>query len=157
MSVESDVKGAAVKFPPPLIFVFMMLAGWGVQKLYPADIGVSASVGYFGLGIAVLAIVMVMSISQSFKRSETNIEPWKPTTTIITTGIYAYSRNPIYAFFCFVPLGLGIFLNSYWILFSFVPSAFLVYFIAIKKEEEYLSQKFGAEYLNYKASVRRWL
>ena len=56
-----------------------------------------------------------------------------------------------------VAIGVGIILNSFWMLFSFLPSAVLVYFVAIKKEETYLEKKYGAEYLQYKKNVRRWL
>ena len=104
-----------------------------------------------------LGIGIVILVAQSFKHAETNIEPWKPTTRIISTGIYAYSRNPVYAGFCLVSIGIGIFFNSFWILISFIPSAILVYYVAIKKEEIYLEKKFGEEYLYYKNKVRRWL
>ena len=48
-------------------------------------------------------------------------------------------------------------LNSFWVLISFIPSAILVYYVAIKQEERYLERKFGDEYLLYKNKVRRWL
>ena len=157
MNIEDDKKGAAVKFPPPLIFLILLLAAYGVQYFWPIGIGSSSGFKYFGLGIVMLGIGIVILVSRSFKRAKTNIEPWKPTSKIISAGIFAYSRNPIYAGFCFVPIGIGVFLNSLWILISFIPSAVLVYTIAIKKEEAYLEKKFGEEYEHYKSKVRRWL
>ena len=59
--------------------------------------------------------------------------------------------------FCLVPLGAGIYLNSLWMVLSFIPAALTVYQVAIKKEEAYLEQKFGEPYLAYKRNVRRWL
>ena len=157
MNSDRDEKGAAVKFPPPLIFMFLLFSAYGIHCFYPINVGISSGFENVGLLVALLALVLIIYISRTFTRVETNIEPWKPTTTIISTGIYAYSRNPIYVAFCLVPIGIGIFLNSFWILFSFLPSAVLVYFIAIKKEEDYLEKKFGAEYVQYKNRVRRWL
>jgi len=156
MNSDKDVKGAAVIFPPPLIFLFLLFAACGIHYCYPINIGISSGLKYFGLVIVLFALGLIIYISRTFARVETNIEPWKPTTTIISTGIYAYSRNPIYVAFCLIPIGVGIILNSFWVLFSFLPSIVLVYFVAIKKEEAYLEQKFGTEYLQYKESVRRW-
>ena len=112
---------------------------------------------YLGAAVALFGFSLVVLVSRSFKRVETNIEPWKPTTTIVSTGVFAYSRNPVYAAFCIISIGVGIFLNSIWVLLSVIPSGVLVYYIAIKKEESYLEEKFGEEYRQYKSKVRRWL
>jgi len=157
MNIEDDLKGPAVKFPPPLIFLILMLVAYGAYHFWPIGFGSSSGLRYIGLVIVILGIFIVILAKRSFNRVETNIEPWKPTTHIISTGIYAHSRNPIYSAFCLIPIGLGIFLNNFWILISFIPSAFLVYYIAIKKEEVYLGKKFGEEYHHYKNQVRRWL
>lgn len=157
MSLENDKKGAAVKFPPLLIFLFLLVIAYGLQYFWPISIIGSSGLRYIGGGVVMLGIGIVILAAQSFKRAETNIEPWKPTTKIISTGIYTYSRNPIYTGFCLVLIGIGIFLNSLWILISFIPSAILVYYVAIKKEEIYLERKFGEEYISYKNKVRRWL
>ena len=157
MNIDNDKNGAAVKFPPPLIYLICMLVGYAAHYFYPIGLGISSGLNYIGVGVAMLGICMVILISRSFKRAETNIEPWKPTTKIISIGIYAYSRNPVYVGFCFVPIGIGIFFNSFWILIGFIPSAVLVYYVAISKEEAYLEEKFGEEYVHYKSKVRRWL
>ena len=157
MNLENDDKGASVKFPPPLIFLFLILATYGVHYIWPIDIGSSSVLKYLGVAVSILGLGAIFIISQYFKRDETNIEPWKPTTKIISTGIFAYSRNPIYVAFCLITIGTGIFLNSFWVLCSVIPSAVLVYYVAIKKEEAYLEEKFGEEYLRYKSKVRRWL
>ncbi len=154
---DEDKKGAEVKFPPPLIFLLLMLVAYGLHYWQPFTLGMPMVGKYIGLFIALLAVTIVIYISRIFLHVNTSIEPWKPTTTIISTGIYAYSRNPIYALFCFIPIGIGMFLNSAWVLISFIPGAILVYLIAIRKEEAYLEQKFGEEYLQYKRKVRRWL
>lgn len=154
---KSDRKGAAVKFPPPVIFLISMALAFGLHTVFPINMGLPIVAQYLGGLIILSALVLVFYISQIFSRLKTSIEPWKPTTAIISTGIYAYSRNPIYVAFCLVPVGLGLIMNSVWLLLSFLPAAFLVYVIAIKKEEFYLEEKFGEEYLAYKARVRRWL
>ncbi|MEH6575821.1 MAG: isoprenylcysteine carboxylmethyltransferase family protein [Amphritea sp.] len=157
MNLETDEKGAAVKFPPPLVFLVIIIVMYGVEYVLPIGLGASAVLKYVGILVVVLGVLVVFLASRYFKHAETNIEPWKPTTKIISSGIYGYSRNPIYLAFCLVQIGIALFLNSFWILISFMVSASLVYHIAIKKEERYLEKKFGEDYIRYKNKVRRWL
>jgi len=155
--MEDDANGPAVRFPPPLVFFILMLVGYGAQRYGPIGIGVSPELKYLGAAVAIAGLCIVGLTRQQFKRAETNIEPWKSTTKILSTGIYAHSRNPVYVAFCLLPIGWGLFLDSLWILLSFVPSVALVYWTAIRKEEAYLEKKFGEEYVQYKRRVRRWL
>jgi protein-S-isoprenylcysteine O-methyltransferase Ste14 len=75
----------------------------------------------------------------------------------VRTGPFRYSRNPIYLAFSLLHLGIAIWLNSLWLLATLVVAVALMDFVVIRKEERYLERRFGAEYLDYKASVRRWL
>ena len=160
-NVNSDAKvkekGAAVKFPPPAIFVLLIIAGWGLQNLLPLPMGIPEAFQPVGIAITIFGVTIAILVNGTFKRVGTAIEPWKPTTSIITTGFYAWSRNPIYVGFCLFNIGIGISTNNLWILLSCIPGAILVYYIAIAKEEVYLEEKFGQEYLDYKAKVRRWI
>ncbi|MBC8256930.1 MAG: isoprenylcysteine carboxylmethyltransferase family protein [Candidatus Marinimicrobia bacterium] len=150
-------KGAGVKFPPPLVHVGWMIIGAVLQKFFPTDMGIPIDHQYWGLGMVMGGFLLLFYIHKIFQKAKTNIKPWKPTSNIITTGIYAYSRNPIYVAFNIFPIGLGIFFDNLWVLGSFLPAAFTIYYIAIKKEETYLETTFGEEYLDYKKKVRRWI
>ncbi len=152
-----DKKGAAVKFPPPLIFLLLIFLGFGMQWLYPLRLGLLDSLQWLGYLLCLLAIAVPLQVNGVFNKVGTAIEPWKPTNSLVTGGIYRWSRNPIYAAFCIFNIGTGIAGNSLWVILSFIPGAILVYLIAIKREERYLEQKFGEEYLSYKQSVRRWI
>lgn len=154
---EPDKKGAAVKFPPPAIFASLILAGTGIQSVFPVALGIPESLQIIGYVLVIAGVAIAIVVSGAFRRVGTAIEPWKPTTAIVTTGIYAWSRNPIYAGFCLINMGIGVATNSLWIYVSFIPAAFLVYVVAIAKEEAYLEEKFGEEYLAYKNRVRRWI
>ena len=157
MITENDEKGAAVKFPPPLVYLIVILTTYGVHYFWPIGIGNLPVLKYIGAVAIVLGFCVVIVAYRSFEQAETHILPWKPTTKIVSTGIYRYSRNPMYAGFCLVQIGIGIFVNSLWILITFIVSAFVVYEIAIKKEEGYLETKFGEEYVQYRNNVRRWM
>ena len=153
---EQDTKGAGVKFPPPLVFILLMLVGYALHQVWPVRVAEHGLI-IAGSLLVILGFATVMIANQTFKRAQTNIEPWKPTSAIVSNGIFGYSRNPIYVAFCLVTLGVGLLINSLLVMLSFIPAIAIVYHIAIKKEEHYLEEKFGDEYRQYKASVRRWL
>lgn len=157
MNTDNDQKGPAVKFPPPLVFLGFLFASYGLHILIPIELGMPSWGGFIGSALVSVSMLALLFLLISYLRAKTSIEPWKPTSHIITTGLYAYSRNPIYLAFCLINIGVGCFLNSLWVLLSFLPSALLVYHIAICREEAYLEAKFGEEYLRYKHKVRRWL
>jgi protein-S-isoprenylcysteine O-methyltransferase Ste14 len=152
-----DKKGPAVKFPPPLVFLSLLLVGYGLHQIAPISLGMPLWGKILGSALIIAGMCSLFVLLMTYLRNKTSIEPWKPTTHIITSGLYAWSRNPIYASFCLLTIGVGLFLNSLWIVLSFLPASVLVYYLAIKKEEAYLEAKFGAQYLRYKDKVRRWL
>ena len=154
---ENDRKGAAVKFPPPAIFLLLIILGAGLDYIWPVSLGVPDSFAVIGIAITLFGMTVAILVNGTFKRESTAIQPWKPTTRIVTSGFYAWSRNPIYFGFCLFNIGIGISTDSFWIFISFIPGAILVYFIAIAKEEIYLEKKFGEEYIAYKNKVRRWI
>jgi len=156
-SQENDNKGPAVKFPPPLVFLLFLLAGWLLQQVWPVGLTESVVLLYLGVTFCVLSLLGLLGIGLMFHRHKTSIEPWKPTTRVMSHGPYAYSRNPIYVGFCFLAAGIGLSQNSLWMTLSFLPSAFVVFHTAIVREEKYLEKKFGEEYRRYRERVRRWL
>ena len=154
---KQDNKVAAVKFPPPAIFASCILLGAGFQYLRPVGLGIPESIEIFGYLLVLFGITIAILVATSFRCVGTAIEPRKPTTSIVTTGLCAWSSNPIYAGFCLINIGIGIGSDSIWIFVSFIPAAFLLYHVAIAKEEAYLAEKFGEECLTYKNKVRRWV
>jgi len=157
MNSKIDKKGPGVKFPPPLIFLGLLLAGSGLHQILPVGLGIPQWSKVIGSALILSGMFSLLLLLTAYLRSKTSIEPWKPTAHIITTGLYAWSRNPIYVSFCLVTIGIGFFLDSLWVVLSFLPSAVIVYCTAIKKEEAYLEGKFSEQYLRYKRKVRRWL
>ncbi len=85
------------------------------------------------------------------------MEPWKPTTTIIRTGPYGWSRNPIYVAMTVASAGIAILANSLWMLALLVPTVAVVHYGVVLREERYLEARFGDAYREYRASVRRWI
>ena len=103
-------------------------------------------------------IIIFVSI-RLFRKYQTTINPFKAheTTRLITSGIYSFTRNPMYLGLSSIQVGFGIYLGAYVSIF-FIP-AFIVYITnkQIIYEEEILKKEFGDEYIDYLKSVRRWI
>ena len=109
-----------------------------------------------GLVVAMAAGLFWYSIRQ-FRTAGTPVPGNKPTTAIIRTGPYRLSRNPIYLAFFSLHLGLAICVNSLWLVATLIATVAIIAVVVVPREEQYLTGRFGTEYLEYRASVRRWL
>ncbi len=156
-NTDQDQKGANVKFPPPLVYLGAILLGYAMHYLLPLKIADTIVIMIAGLMLVLIALIVIILAILTFRRADTSVEPWRPTSTIITGGVFSVSRNPIYLAFCWAIIGIGLILNSWWVLLSFIPAATVITVFVIKREEAYLQAKFGEEYLRYQSRVRRWL
>ena len=151
---------ATVRIAPPLYFAVGIVAGvvfdrWGV----PAPSLISNLLLQIALGVVVAAIGVAcaaLAIAH-FKRTGQDPAPWTSTPALIHVGIYRHTRNPMYIGLTLLHLGIGIGLDNLWIVLLAAPAAICVHYFAVLREEAYLELKFGAAYLSYKSSVRRWL
>jgi protein-S-isoprenylcysteine O-methyltransferase Ste14 len=145
--------------PPPLIYLGAVVIGLTLNYFYPATITFLPRSVEIIAGVTLVAIAgfLIVSSLRSFAAAKTNVEPWKPTTAIVSSGVYNFSRNPIYLAMTLLYLGAALLLNSMWVLALIIPVLFLIHFGVILREEKYLSQKFGEEYAHYKKRVRRWM
>jgi len=157
MPLEDDIHGPSVKFHPALVFLACTIAAYGGHRLWPIRIEILLGYEDVGTAVMVVGVCIVILAQLPLRLAKTNIDPRKPTTKIVSTGLYAYSRNPIYMALCLISTGIGIRANSLIMILSVIPLAVLLYWAAIRKEEAYLERKFSDEYLRYKNKVRRWL
>ena len=111
-------------------------------------------IGY--TGIIICAGVLAFGLFSFFK-AKTHIEPWQPASHLITTGLYSYSRNPLYLAFFVFTICLGLVLSNYWMIVWAFPALYVVHIKVVLKEEAYLERKFMDKYITYKRQVRRWL
>jgi protein-S-isoprenylcysteine O-methyltransferase Ste14 len=159
MSEAENEDGAAVRFPPPFVY-FIALALGVVAHLWllPLSIPLVNGVRY-GAAVLLLAsgTALMLSAFGLFRRTGQDAKPWESTPEIISTGIYRYTRNPMYVSMGLLQAGIGVALANGWVVLL-VPVAWgVIYFIAIRHEEAYLEGKFGSVYTEYKSSTRRWI
>ncbi len=143
--------------PPPIIFLSGLLLGGFVTWHHPFPILSNTIAIALGVLLVVTGIGVIATTWRQMNAAKTNIEPWKPTTAILDSGLYSISRNPIYVAMIIIYLGVTFLFNSIWYL-PFLPITILfIYFGVILREEKYLESKFGEDYLDYKKRVRRWI
>ena len=142
---------------PPLAYLGAIALGLLLHFAWPVRL-VSRAVSVPLGGIAMLvAVALFLYAVRTFRTAGTPVPGNRPTTTIVRTGPYRYSRNPIYLSFSLFHLGVASWVNSLWLLVTLMPAVALMSFVVIPREEQYLETRFPSDYLPYEASVRRWL
>src|SRR6266481_2109611 len=147
--------------PPPLIFLGFLIVGLALDALLPLQLrpnGVDAKLGWTIGAVLILLGLVTMTLSiRNFMRAGTPVPTRDPTRTLVTTGIHARSRNPIYVSMFLIYVGTGLLANTAWIFVLLVPLALIIRYGVVAREEAYLERKFGDPYRAYKSHVRRWV
>ena len=147
-------------FPfPPLIFGIAVLVSFGLWWSFAWPIFDFGRWVFVALGLAVIAggVAIAVAAGRLFTKAGTAVRPDKRTKVIVDTGIFAYTRNPMYLGMILVLEGLGLAMNSFWFWLAVPIAGFALVKLAIEREERYLTAKFGAVYTDYQARVRRWI
>jgi protein-S-isoprenylcysteine O-methyltransferase Ste14 len=154
---ERDTAG--VLAPPPVLYGAGLVIGLVLHALHPIHIASSYVSVVRGAGIALTAMGLFLSASvmRVFGAAGTPVPPYRPTARLVFSGPYRYSRNPDYIGQALLYVGIALVANSWWPLFILPLVLFVVQRFVIEREERYLEAKFGDEYREYRARVRRWL
>jgi len=150
---------AGVIAPPPVIFGSGLALGLAADWIAPTGLAAFlASQLRVGLAAALIASALTLAAVAviQFRRARTHLEPWRPTTALITGGVYRLSRNPIYVALTLLYAGIAVAAASGWALAFLIPVLLVMEFGVVRREERYLETKFGETYRAYKAQVRRW-
>jgi protein-S-isoprenylcysteine O-methyltransferase Ste14 len=143
---------------PPIAWALAFVVGLAVGWLYPLRfVPTSVSRAWIGGGVFAIGLVLAIWAIATMRKAGTRIKTNKPTTTIVASGPYGVTRNPIYIGMFLGQTGLAIGFDNLWILATLVPFYLVIRYGVISREEVYLERKFGAVYLGYKSRVRRWL
>ncbi len=146
---------------PPVAQVFVTAAAmYGVSNMLPAlkfslNGSTALALGLAGIGLS----SGIMGVTQ-FKKAQTTPNPQaleKVSSSLVTSGIYNYSRNPMYLGLVLMLLAWALYL-SHLLAFVLVP-VFILYItrFQIQPEERMMAKKFGKSYQAYVSRVRRWI
>ena len=158
-----DTGTAGVIARPPLLFLATLTLGFVVDHLLPLQfpisrIGLAHWISAIIAGaVVVIGLALATAGVRNFSRAATPVPTTQPTRALVTTGIHGYTRNPIYLGMFLVYAGIGLLVRSPWILILMLPLALTIRYGVVAREEAYLEARFGDDYRDYKARVRRWL
>ena len=142
---------------PPSLTLAAFGIGGALEWIRPTCIHGGWLRSVLGLLLVAGGVALVAAAMRQFRAAGTNIETDKPSEAIVTTGLYARSRNPIYVAMAVILVGLGLAIDSLWVIAMVVPLLLVLRYGVIAREERYLTRKFGEPYRAYTAAVRRWL
>ena len=156
MADTTDTANVIIR--PPIAWAVAVLAGLALNWLLPLPfVPAAVLAGWLGAVVFALALALFVWSIATVTRAGSNVPTNRPTTTIVDSGPYRFTRNPIYLGMVLGLIGLAIAFNSLWLLLTLVPFALVIRYGVVAREEAYLERKFGDVYRRYRARVRRWL
>jgi protein-S-isoprenylcysteine O-methyltransferase Ste14 len=156
---EVTMHALELKVPPVAVVLFMAALMWLVARAVPVfEIALPAR-GFLAVGLAVTGMVASLSGVVSFRRANTTVNPMKPdsSSSLVSSGVYALTRNPMYLGFLLVLAGWAVFLSNVLGLLLLPVFVFYMNRLQIEPEKKALAILFGPAFIAYQSRVRRWL
>jgi protein-S-isoprenylcysteine O-methyltransferase Ste14 len=148
---------AGMSVPPPLLYAGALLVGLAINRRFPRPALPTSIARVVGIGCLVLQALLALPAILAMRRANTGVSPDTPSTALVDTGSFRYSRNPIYVAMTLLYVGITGLVNTLWPLLLLPFVLVMIRRQVVRREEPYLERTFGAEYLQYKGRVRRWL
>jgi protein-S-isoprenylcysteine O-methyltransferase Ste14 len=142
---------------PPLIYAGALSAGLLASYFLPVAFLPRTVARALGWPLIGSGLILGFLGDRALRNAGTNINPYKPVSTIVVDGPYQFTRNPLYLATTLIYAGIAVRLNALWAALLLPLVLGVVQRSVIKREERYLERKFGEEYIRYKEQVRRWI
>jgi protein-S-isoprenylcysteine O-methyltransferase Ste14 len=156
---ETDDNPGVVVWPPVVALTTIVLGfvlDWAAP-LYVLRIVFSLPLRIvLALVLVAAGVALAIAGARTFRNSGTNVNPSQPALQLVTTGIYAHLRNPMYVGLGLIVGGVGTGFASDWTLLLLVPAALVLHYGVVRREEAYLTRKFGEAYRSYVGKVPRY-
>ena len=156
-SERDNADNPGVIAPPPLIYAIALLAGLLANRRYRIPFLPRPVARTLGWPLVACGLAVGLLGFREMRRAETNLDPRKPATTLVTRGPFRFTRNPLYLSMTLLYGGISALANA-------LPAALLLPIVlhlmrrgVIEREERYLERKFGDVYLQYKVRAPRWI
>jgi protein-S-isoprenylcysteine O-methyltransferase Ste14 len=147
------------KIPPPVVGLAIAAGMWAVAGL-PPFLRFSDPVRYSLIAaLAAIGVAIALGGVLAFRRARTTVNPLKPETSaaLVSSGVYSFTRNPMYLGMVMVLIAWAVYLSSVWCLAGPLAFAWFITRFQIIPEERVLEKLFGADFSTYRKRVRRWL
>ena len=155
MTDERD--NAGVVAPPPLIYLGPLVLGLLLNRRFPVPFLPPRIARTFGWPLLGGGVLLMGWFLLTMRRADTPVDPREPVSRLVTTGPFRYTRNPAYLAMTMIYTGLASLVNALSCMLLLPAVLLVIQRGVIEREECYLEDRFGEEYLRYKAQVRRWI
>lgn len=146
--------------PPAVLAAICVAIGLLAERYLPLPL-LSEEKALLRIGLSLLLFALfgliLLFALRAFRRHETTVSPYGQPVCLVTSGIFRYSRNPIYLGLLLLVLGFAVAFNSVWLMAMTLLLFLLLQSGVIKPEERLLAARFGGAYQAYTKRVRRWL
>jgi protein-S-isoprenylcysteine O-methyltransferase Ste14 len=142
---------------PPILYAGTIAAALLADRVVPLGFGSDWRLRAAGGALLALGLLLDLAAISTLKRHGTIVRPDRPATTLVTSGPYGLSRNPIYLGNTIALLGAALLFDLAWLALLILPCTWLVHRLAVLREEVHLAARFAGEWTRYAARVRRWI
>ncbi|MED5239412.1 MAG: isoprenylcysteine carboxylmethyltransferase family protein [Pseudomonadota bacterium] len=146
-----------VMMPPPALYLGGLLMGYGIDQATDFPALTFAGNLWLMLGLAVAGMLLVLAAVIQLRRAKTTVMPHRAARTLLTNGVFALSRNPIYLGFTCLAAAMALSQQSAGMLLMLIPVVWVIHSHVIAAEEAFHAQQFGAQWQAYCQRTRRWL
>ena len=157
MAKELDRPNISPMVHPPIVALMFIVIAYFLGRFVPLPFAAPVILRYIGLAMTFVGFLLGFGAFIEFRKAHTTLDPHGSVKQLVTSGIYRFTRNPIYLGFLLMVIGLPLNSGLYW---GIVLAPFYILMmnrLIIQHEESYLERKFGKAYTSYTSRVRRWL
>ena len=157
MAKEQDRPNISPVVHPPVVALMFIVIAYFLGRFAPLPFSAPTILRYSGLALSFTGFLLGLGAFLEFRQSRTTLDPHGTSKQLVTSGIYRFTRNPIYLGFLLIVIGLPLNSGLYWGIVLAPFYILMVNRLIIQHEEAYLAKKFGKAYTSYTSRVRRWL
>jgi protein-S-isoprenylcysteine O-methyltransferase Ste14 len=157
MSKEQDRPKISPMVHPPIVALMFIVIAYFLGRFAPLPFVAPIFLRYVGLISTFIGFLFGIGALLEFRKARTTLDPHGSAKQLVTSGIYRFTRNPIYLGFLLMVIGLPLNSGYYWGIAMAPFYVLLMNRLVIEHEEAYLEKKFGKTYTSYQVQVRRWI
>jgi len=157
MTKEQDRPNINPMVHPPIVALMFIVIAYFLGRFVPLPFVAPIFLRYVGLILTFIGFLFGIGALLEFRKARTTLDPHGSAKQLVTSGIYRFTRNPIYLGFLLMVIGLPLNSGLYW---GIVMAPFYIITmnrLIIEREEMYLEKKFKNTYTSYTSRVRRWI
>lgn len=154
---QTTIASPGVVIPPPVVYAAALGASWLLQRFWPLPFITRDAALRVGLPIAAIGLACALLCIVTMLRGRGTLNTNGASNALVVTGVYRFSRNPMYVALALMYTGAAVALSLPWGLVLLPLLLIYTQTLVIAREERYLTSAFGQQYADYASRVRRWL